>query len=352
VLLVTLNVERAMKDTSQRLAFYERAREAVRSLPGVADAAVSLVTPVNGVRIDPPIEVSGAAWLPEHERKGFVNFVSPGWFGTFGTALLAGRAVTDGDRRGAPPVVIVNQALARKFLNGADPLGHTIATISGPTARSTHIVGVVADAVYASLREPAPPSWYVPLAQFDGPPFLLGSVTLSVRAMSDSPVLLTKSVAAAIGAVDPGVALTFRPLTEQINASLTQERVVAMLAGFFGTLALWLAALGLYGVASYTVSRRRKEIAIRMAVGATPMGVVRLVLGQMTILVGIGMAVGGCLSVWASPVVATLMYGLEPRDTLTLIGAVGTLAGVGVLASGFPAWRGSRIDPADVLRQS
>ena len=135
------------------------------------------------------------------------------------------------------------------------------------------------------------------------------------------------------------LALTFRPLADQVNASLTQERVVAMLAGFFGALALLLAGLGLYGVTLYAVSRRRTEIGIRMALGAAPRGVVRLVLSRVTLLVGIGVLVGAGVSVWAAKFVETLLYGLEPRDPVTLVGAAVVLATVGAAAGWLPAYR-------------
>src|SRR5205814_9724174 len=131
----------------------------------------------------------------------------------------------------------------------------------------------------------------------------------------------------------------FRPLADQVDASLTQERVIAMLAGFFGVLALLLAGLGLYGVTSYAVSRRRTEIGIRMALGAAPKSVVRLVLSRVSLLVGAGVVVGVGVSMWASTFVGALLYGLEPRDPLTLIGAAAVLAAVGALAGWLPARR-------------
>jgi putative ABC transport system permease protein len=210
-----------------------------------------------------------------------------------------------------------------------------------------------ADAVYRALREPVPPTMYIPVAQFEDdrqppPP----SASISVRSTIGSPALLARSLGAAIGDVNRDLALTFRLLSDQVNASLTQERVVAMLSGFFGALALLLAGLGLYGVTSYAVSRRRTEIGIRMALGAAPTGVVTLVLSRVSVLVGIGVIVGAAVSVWASKFVATLLYGLEPRDPVTLAGASITLAAVGALAGWLPARRASRIDPAQVLRDS
>ena len=141
-------------------------------------------------------------------------------------------------------------------------------------------------------------------------------------------------------------------MTDQVSATLTQERVIAMLAGFFGALALLLAGLGLYGVTSYAVSRRRAEIGIRMALGAAPGSVIRLVLSRVTLLVGIGVLVGTGVSIWASKFVATLLYGLEPRDPITLVGAAVLLGAVGAAAGWLPAYRASRIDPAAVLRRS
>ncbi len=355
VLLVTINAQRTEIPPADRLATFERIRQRVLAVPGVASAAVSLVTPVSGSTWDNRVDISDGVDLPERERQSNFNAITPGWLTTFGTPLIAGRDIADGDRKGTPSIVIVNQAFARKFLNGASPIGHTV-TIggAGPGGEPPReIVGVVGDAVYRALREPVPPTMYVPLAQLDesrrpAP----ASMSVSVRSATGNPALLARSVSAAITGVNRDLALTFRPLADQVNASLTQERLVAMLAGFFGALALLLAALGLYGVTSYAVSRRRTEIGIRMALGAAPGGVVRMVLSRVTLLVGIGVAVGGAVSVWASKFVETLVYGLEPRDPATLAGAAVVLAAVGAIAGWLPAHRASRIDPAEVLRES
>ena len=145
------------------------------------------------------------------------------------------------------------------------------------------------DAVYRSLREPVPPTMYIPYAQQPEPPSFM---SVSVRAAGGSPALLTRSLAAGLSGVNRDIAITFRPLADQVAASLTQERIVAMLSVFFGGLALLLAALGLYGVTSYAVSRRRTEIGIRMALGAAPAGVIRMVLTRVAILVGLGVIIG------------------------------------------------------------
>jgi putative ABC transport system permease protein len=352
VLVVTMNAQRAPLESSSRMAVYERALEAVQALPGVERAALSPVIPISGHIWGNRVEVSEGVPLADNQRGALRNQVTPRFFDTYGQRLVAGRAFTDRDRDGAPRVAIVNEAFARRFLNGANPIGHTVHL---PRALKPEpdmeIVGVVADAVYRRLRDPAPATLYTPVAQTTAGPATT-DYNMSVRASSESPAQLSRSIADAIGGVNRDLTLTFRPLAEQINASLTQERLVAMLSGFFGALALLLAGLGLYGVTSYAVSRQRTEIGIRMALGAAPGSVVRLVLSRVAMLVAVGVMAGAGVSLWASQFVSTLLYGIEPRDPATLAGSAAVLAAVGALAGWLPAYRASRIDPAQVLRDS
>jgi len=364
VLVVAMSAERTPIDPLQRMAVFERARQAVAALPGVQSAALSFVTPVSGRNWGNRLDVSGGAALTDSRRSALRNEVSPEFFETYGQRLIAGRGFTDRDRDGSPLVAIVNEAFARRFLNGASPIGHTLRRFPVRTDEAPlEIVGVVADAVYRRVRDPIPPTVYSSAMQ---PDLSLGATeyNLNVRlsrqsaggatadAVSGSSAVLTRSIAEAIGGVNKDLALTFRPLSDQISASLTQERIVAILAGFFGALALLLAGLGLYGVTSYAVSRRRTEIGIRMALGAAPAGVVRLVLSRVSMLVGLGVLIGAGISSWASQFVATLLYGLEPRDPATLVGSAAVLTAVGALAGWLPARRAARIDPAEVLRDS
>jgi predicted permease len=352
LLVTNVGALRSRVPQADRAQLFERARQAVLAQPGVAHAALSTVTPVSGSTWNNGVEVVGAPKLPERQSVSNVNNVSPGFFATYGTPLIAGRDLGDRDVLGAPLVAVVNQAFAKKFLDGKSPLGRVVrATRTTGTPKEWEIVGLVSDAVYRSLREPVPATVYFSLAQYDASRFPLTSASVSVRAAAGPPLQLTRGVARAIADVDPDVTITFRALQEQVQASLVQERLIAMLSGFFGLLALLLAGLGLYGVTSYAVTRRRTEIGIRMALGAAPGGVVRLVLGRVAGLVGAGVVLGGAASLWAAGLVSTLLFGVEARDPATFALAAAVLALVGTLAGWLPARRASRIDPARVLRE-
>jgi predicted permease len=354
LLVTNVGALRSRVPQAERSQLFERTRQSVLALPGVAQAALSTVTPVSGMTWNSALEVVGAPKLPERQSVSNVNYVSPGFFATYGTPLVAGRDISERDVAGAPLVVVVNQAFARKFLDGKSPLGHVVRETrmaAGVAPKEWQIVGLAADAVYRSLREPVPPTMYFAIAQYDASRFPLTSAAVSVRAASGSPMLLTRSVARAIAGVDPDVTMTFRALAEQVEASLVQERLIAMLSGFFGLLALLLAGLGLYGVTSYAVTRRRSEIGIRMALGAAPGGVVRLVLRRVAALVGAGVLLGTAASFWAASLVATLLFGVEARDPATLVLAAVVLSAVGALAGWLPARRAAQIDPARVLRE-
>ena len=351
VLVANVNAQRLQLDLEQRSEFFERLRQAAANVPGVTTAAVSAVTPVSGSTWNNVIEIPGAPAAPERERMTNINLLSSSWFTTMGTRVIAGRDFADGDVAAAPQVAIVNEAFARKYFAGRNPIGRRVVQPGSPTraAIDREIVGYVEDAVYRALREPVPPTMYLALQQNAEPP---SAMSISVRAAGGSPALLTKSLAAALTDVNNDLAITFRLLSEQVNSSLIQERMVAMLSGFFGGLAILLAALGLYGVTSYAVSRRRTEIGIRMALGAAPGGVQRMVLRRVVGLVAIGVFVGAGISMWASRFVSTLLFGLQPRDPGTLVFAVVVLSAIGALAGWIPARRAARIDPARVLRDS
>jgi putative ABC transport system permease protein len=354
VLIVGVNAARAPVEPQDRAALYERLRLAAAGTPGVGSAAVSAVTPISGSSWNYMVDVPGGPDLPQRERVAFMNLVSPDFFRTLGTRVVAGRDFSYADRKGAPDVIIVNEAFARKFFGGKNPIGRTVRLpgFGNEPTTSHQVVGFVQDAVYRSVRQDIPPTMYFPVAQRRDVP---SGVSLSVRAATGSPALLIKPLADSLGGVSKDLAVSFRPLAQQVNNSLIQERIVAILSGFFGGLALLLAGLGLYGVTAYAVSRRHTELGIRMALGADPAGVVRLVLRRVALLVAAGVTLGVLLAfittALATTTLTAMVYGLEPRDPLTFVIAAVVLASIGALAGWIPARRASRIDPAVVLRQ-
>ena len=350
-LIVSIGAQRTGVDSAARAAMYDRVRQAVLAVPGVSNAALSITMPLGDNTLVRRMDFPGRPLLPEPERMVLRNIVSDGFFATLGTPVVAGRDFDSRDGMGGARTVIVNQAFVDKYFAGENAIGRVIAENPDPSADLTplEIVGVVGNAIYRSSRDPAPPTMYWSFARTRRPSSV---VKLVVRSGTESPEALTRSVTAAVLGVHADLTVSVRPFSDQINASITQERIVATLSGFFGGLALLLAALGLYGITAYGVTRRHIELGIRMALGTTPSGVVRLVLSRVGLLVGGGLAIGAVVSLWASKLAGALLYGVEPRDPLTFVMAVGVLGCIGLVAALIPAVRASRIDPAVVLRDS
>jgi putative ABC transport system permease protein len=351
ILIAVVNAASSHVEPADRPAFYERLRLQIAALPGVERAAASVVTPMSGVTWGFRAHVEGGLTLGERERSTLVNIMTPDWFGTYSTRFVAGRDFTPGDVGGAPRVAIVNEAFVRKFIGDRPPLGLRIDDSNGQDQSEpmAEIVGVVQDASYRTLREPAPATMYLSMAQRPKDSFT--PVLFSIRSAGPEPAALVRSVSAAMTETDRDLALTFRALSTQVNATLIQERLMAMLSAFFGALALLLAALGLYGVTSYAVGRRRTEMGIRLALGAQPGRVLRLVLSRVALLVGLGIAIGCGVSLLLGRFIATLLYDLAPRDPLTIAAAAIVLVAVGTVAGLIPARRAARLDPARVLRE-
>jgi ABC-type antimicrobial peptide transport system permease subunit len=200
------------------------------------------------------------------------------------------------------------------------------------------------------LRNPAPPTIYFALDQRAQQP---SSIYLHVKTAATPPAAMMQSLATALSGVNAGVLFQFTPMEEQVNASLTRERLLAMLTGFFGALGLLLAGVGLFGVTSYAVTQRRAEISVRLAIGATPERIMRLVLGRVALLVAAGIAAGATLTWWLAQFVsATQLYSVQPRDGSTIAAAAVLLAAVAGIAAWWPARRAAHLDPAPLLREA
>jgi putative ABC transport system permease protein len=345
ILVANIQAPPARISVSERAALFQRMLNAASQLPGVSGAALSEVTPLGNNTWNNLIEIPGRPLMPAPERLTYFNKVTPGWFETYGTHLLAGRDFAEADGPGSPPVAIVNQEFARRFNGGKNPIGMRVRQ---PHNITREIVGYVEDAAYESVRAPAPPTLYIPYGQETQ---MQAQTSLSVRVARGSASRLARPLVAAITGVHGDLVITLRTLRDQVDAMMVRERILASLSIFFGGLALLLAGLGLYGVTAYGVSRRRAEIGIRIALGAKPSGIATLVWRRAALLVMTGLVVGLGVSLWLSQFVESLLFRLEPRDPVTLLSAMAILAWIGGLAAWLPVRRASRIDPAVVLRE-
>ena len=340
VLVVNVDTERVRTDAAGRMRLFHGILDAVRGVPGVAHAGGSIWTPVDG----------GMRMGDSQSRIAF-NFVTPGWFAAYGTTLRAGRDFTVRDTAGSPPVVIVNDAFVRAFMLGRVPSRRNDPAPSFPGREVLRtVVGVVDDAVFDSQREGIQPIVYLPVAQSGGGPSGPTAISLGVRPAVGAPVQLGPSVGAAVRRVDRDVSFSFGLLENHVRASVRQERLVAMLSGFFGALALVIAALGLYGVTSSTVNRRVTEIGIRRALGAQRAHVLGLVLGQSLTLTGVGIGLGLAGAAAVTRFLRGLLFGLTPLDPATFIGVAALFAIVATMAALLPAHRATRVDPLVALR--
>jgi predicted permease len=283
-------------------------------------------------------------------RPENVNFnaISDRYFSTMGSALLAGRDFDRRDSVTAPRVAIVTQSFARVFFNGANPIGRTFQLDQPPgTPRpSFEIVGLARDSKYGDMRDPFEPLMYVPVSQDDLTPL---GVRLLIRSSTGAAGVLS-AVSALARDIHPASIVSVRTMESQLTDGLLRERLMATLSGFFGLLAALIATVGLYGVVSYSVARRRNEIGIRMALGADRRQVVRMVMREAGMLVAAGLAVGTISALAAARSAQALLFGLSPHDPLTLVSAAAALAAIAALASYVPARRASRLEPTEALR--
>lgn len=341
LLLVTVNTQHADVAVARRSQIVSDIADALRTLPDVDAAGMSTLTPSSGISVVAFVAKAAGGDRPESERVVATNAITPGWIATYGMSLRAGRDFTPADMQGDAAIVLVNEAFAGRFMRNPADVGETIPLEDGARV----VVGIVSDAVYNSLKEAPPPTIYLPLRR------PASTATISLRARGQRPTELIPAVRGMIEKINSGVSFSAKPLAEQIDSSLVQDRLIAQLSVGFSVVALLLSALGIYGVTAYGVARRRSEIAIRMALGCARAGIVRSVLGRLSILLAIGTTLGVALSLWAGAFLRSLLFGLQPRDPDTLIVSVAVLVVVAGLAASVPAWRAAGVDPAVVLRE-
>jgi putative ABC transport system permease protein len=314
--------------------------ERVRALPGIESAAIAGVHPLSAGYTNSFSVVGREAEAADWPEISFRQ-VTPGYFSTLRVPLQHGRLLGEGDHTGAPPVLLINEAAARRFFADQEPLGQQISLWG---AKRT-IVGVVESEKFHGIGVTAPPAVYLPLAQAPSPG---GSVLIRTRG---DPMALATALRAAIRDQDPALAVYgVEPLERTLSRSVGQERFTTLLIALFAALALVLAVIGLHGVLSYTVAQRTREIGIRMALGAEQGRVVRLVVAQGLLPALIGLGVGLVGAVGFSRLLASLLFDVKATDLAVFGGVTGVLIGVALLAAYFPARRAARVDPVAALR--
>jgi predicted permease len=323
-----------------RLAEFKRQLlNEVRTIPGVLDAATTTTIPLLGGSWTHTIH-AGAA---EGESK--FSWVSPDYFKTMGIPVLEGRAVEESDTMASPRVAVVNQTFVRRFFGSANPVGQTLRTSAEPQYPETvyEIVGVIPDTKYNDVRGGTPPMAFAPALQYpnDGP-----WVAMMVYANTSPETAIKRRLAE----THPEVVASFSDFRSDVTDGLKRERLLAILSGFFGVLAALLAMVGLYGVMSYMIARRRNEIGVRVALGANQSQVILMVMREAAKLLLVGAFTGILLSLAAGRGAESLLFGLKPHDPLTLAASVLLLLVVAAGASLLPAWRAAKVDPMEALR--
>jgi predicted permease len=337
---------------------YRELADSLRSLPGVQAVGLANMRILENDEWDSSMTVEGYnPDKPDDRAQPFMNQISPNYFATLGVPILAGRDFTMADNREVKhgpeaddfvsTAVMINEAFAKKYFAGRNPLGMHLGFGADPgTPTDMEVIGVVKDIKYTNLRDEIPPQAYLPYMSSR----YVGSMTVYVRTAAD-PNAMMNSIRSKARDLEANLPIyDMRTTDEQIANSLAAERMIASLSTVFGFLATILAAIGLYGLMAYNVVQRTREIGIRMALGAAQKDVVWMVMRDVLLLVGVGLALGVPASLGLARVVQSQLYGLSAHDPSTLLVATGSLAVVACLAGYLPALRASRLDPMAALR--
>jgi putative ABC transport system permease protein len=334
------------KTEPQRAAFFNELLNRVDALPGVQSASAINHLPLGGDVWTLGFTIEGRpAPLPGESQSAVYRIVRPNYFQTMGEALIKGRDFTERDTAETPGVVIINEAFARRYFPGEDPIGKRV-NVSNDKMNPREIVGVIRDAKQAELTAAPNPETYLPHSQAASP----RSMTLVVRASSD-PAQLAGAVQREVWAIDKNLPVSeIRTMEEVVAESIGAQRFNMILLTLFASVALVLAAVGIYGVMSYTVTQRMHEIGVRMALGASRADILKLVVrqGMALALVGVGLGLLGAFAV--TRVMSSLLFNVSPTDSVTFIVVSAVLTGVALLACYIPARRATRVDPMIVLR--
>jgi predicted permease len=345
--LVLMSVDPSLsKSIHDRRQFWRQLTERLATLPGVVSVSLA------GDAVFGNGGWNAAIWVRQPDGTELAsqvpfNVVGPGFFYTVGIPLFAGREFGALDQAGSPPIAVVNQAFARKFFGGDNPVGKRFGNAGADSSSQIEIVGVIGDAKYGGLRQQPTPMFYMPLFQnFQERPYYV-----HVR-MAGNPSAVIAAVRREIQAMDPDISVyDVQTIHEVIDRLLQPDRMFAVLASVFGILALLLTSIGIYGVVAYQITRRTGEVGIRMALGAQRGDVLWMFMRETLLVLAAGAAIGLPAAVAAAYALRSLLFGLEPCDPVTIIWAAATLFAAGALAGFLPARRASRLEPMVALRQ-
>lgn len=332
--------------SSRHLEYQRELLADIRAIPGVISVAETTVVPLSGDGWNEFIDIPNSL---VSRRLVYFNAASPGYFETLRTPLIAGRDFNENDTPASPPAAIVNEAFARTYFPGISPIGRTFGRRQSPGKPDEvfRIVGVVGNTKYRDLRETFIPIIFTAMYQNPDP----GTDSTFLVRSNESPSSLIASLKRTAASTSPGIVLNFSLFRASILGRLTRERLMATLSGFYGALAAILAMVGIYGVVSYMVVRRKNEIGVRIALGASKANILAIILGEALTLVAAGLIAGSVLAVAAGSAARAMLFGLKPTDPLALILAAGGLTFVAVAASMLPARRATVVDPMQVLRE-
>ena len=345
--VVTFYIDAFGKQFSQAelSSLFDAVLDRMERLPGVVSASGSMSVPIHTSGNVRGLHLPDLPPTPE-ARGIWTNPISLGYFETMGIPLLKGRAFTPADRKGSPKVAILNETAARYLFGAEDPIGRTFLFMNA-REQPVEVIGIAPDTYQTTLREPAPRMAYTPLSHERE---LVGHLLIAVRTR-DVRNITADLVRATVSSVTTDlVADDIRTMSQQINSSLVRERTLMSLSSAFAILALVLACVGLYGVMSYTLTRRTREIGIRLALGARPGRVLWGMLRETLLVSLAGVALGVAGAWFATRTVSTFLFGLSPRDPLTLVAVCATLLLTTLVAGYLPARRAAAIDPARAIR--
>jgi putative ABC transport system permease protein len=355
ILAVSLDIPVARyPDRTAQSRFYERVLDRVRALPGVAAVSTTSGAPASGAAMTFSFAIEGRPSANPSGREDPVPLraVMPGYFPTLGIPLVRGRAIEPTDREDSPPIVLFNEALAKRFWKTADEaVGRRISFV-GPGGPWYEVAGVVGDTRDDGLDQPPPPAVYVPFAQRRDQWVWMTFQTLVVRAQSgQEPSDLLPSIRGALREIDPSLPLEqVRTVTQMYSENVARRRFAMQLTAGFALLALLLGAIGIYAVVAYSVAQRRREIGIRLALGAQPRAVARQIVRGALGLASAGALLGALSALGLTRFLETLLFGVEPTDAATFLGMAALLLAIAALASWIPARRAMKVDPVEALR--